>query len=86
MQGLFKSDTLPGKAQEQINAIKILASQGYTIIDLEENIVIEGAPSELYCLPKVLFFMGTTPQILLKESNSISIIPNLIINNICVEL
>ena len=39
MQGLFKSDTLPGKAQEQINAIKILASQGYTIIDLEGHFI-----------------------------------------------
>ena len=39
MQGLFKSDTLPGKAKEQINAIKILASQGYTIIDLEGHFI-----------------------------------------------
>ncbi len=39
MQGLFKSDTLPGKALEQINAIKILASQGYTIIDLEGHFI-----------------------------------------------
>ena len=42
MQGLFKSDTLPGKAQEQINAIKILASQGYTIIDLEGVSTVSG--------------------------------------------
>jgi|TARA_R110002020_G_scaffold218306_1_gene426163 hypothetical protein len=39
MQELFKSETLPDKAQEQIKAIKLLASQGYTIIDLEGHFI-----------------------------------------------
>ena len=41
MQGLFKSDTLPGKAQEQINAIKILASQGYTKTGSDVSVINE---------------------------------------------
>jgi hypothetical protein len=39
MPELFKSDNIPDKVQEQINAIKILASQGYTIIDLEGHFI-----------------------------------------------
>ena len=35
MQEQFKSKTIPEKVQEQIQALKVLVSQGYTIIDLE---------------------------------------------------
>tara|TARA_R100000935_G_C2792196_1_gene146491 strand:+ start:414 stop:623 length:210 start_codon:yes stop_codon:yes gene_type:complete len=39
MQEQFKSKTIPEKVQEQIQAFKILISQGYTIIDFEGQFV-----------------------------------------------
>lgn len=39
MPELFESNNIPDKVQEQIKAIKILASHGYTIIDLEGNFI-----------------------------------------------
>ncbi len=39
MPELFESNNIPGKVQEQIKAIKILASHGYTIIDLEGHFI-----------------------------------------------
>ncbi len=39
MQEQFKSETIPEKVQEQIQAIKMLILQGYTIIDLEGQFI-----------------------------------------------
>jgi len=36
---IFKSNTINEKVKEQIKAIKLLALQGYTVIDLEGNII-----------------------------------------------
>lgn len=36
---IFKSNSLIEKVDEQIKAINLLALQGYTIIDLENNVI-----------------------------------------------
>jgi hypothetical protein len=36
---IFKSNTIKEKVNEQIKAIRLLALQGYTILDLENNII-----------------------------------------------
>lgn len=38
-KNFFKSHTIPEKVEEQVTAIKLLLSQGYTIFDLEGNIL-----------------------------------------------
>jgi RecA-family ATPase len=36
---IFESNTIKEKVNEQIKAIRLLALQGYTILDLENNII-----------------------------------------------
>lgn len=36
---IFESNTIQDKVNEQIKAIRLLALQGYTILDLEDNVI-----------------------------------------------
>lgn len=36
---IFESNTIKEKVNEQIKAIRLLALQGYTILDLEDNVI-----------------------------------------------
>jgi len=36
---IFKSNTIKEKVNEQIKAIRLLALQGYTILDFEGNVI-----------------------------------------------
>lgn len=36
---IFESNTIKEKVNEQIKAIRLLALQGYTILDLEGNVI-----------------------------------------------